>query len=290
MRKPADFTAPMFSWVSTSRTPRTALAAFVSSAVMRPLPMVAIARAACSRPGRASSAPKIGLPRTLSRASTRGVSGNGMSLMALSPLLGDHQGVGDRARAELNAETVVVTGLGALQRRVAGFASGLRRQRLAGKHLLGGAGAPGPCGDAADRDARRTNGVAIYVQRHRRRREREGVRLPVADLVIGGGAAHPRLRHADAKDQLAGLECGFDIRRRPRLTMKLVHGDGALAMRPKHINLGVERNKSDGQVARINGDARIAAAEIGATRPLQEVAAKRRHIAELLRGCSPERF
>ena len=94
--------------------------------------------------------------------------------------------------------------------------------------------------------------------------------------------------------------------------MKLVHRDGALAMQPEHVNLGVEGNESDRQVAWINGDARVAAAEqgmaavdaplgrtataglaliagerlaateIGATGPLQEVAAKRCHIAELL--------
>src|SRR5215467_5901703 len=152
--KPAAFTALMLSWVSTRRTPCTALAALISRSTMRPLPIVATASAACRSVGRASSAPKMGLPRTLSKASTRGVAGNGMSLMALSPLFGDHQGVGDRARAQIDSEGIVMTRLRAAERGTAGLAGCLLGEYLAGKRLLGDRHAPGSSGKAADGDAR----------------------------------------------------------------------------------------------------------------------------------------
>ena len=112
--------------------------------------------------GSASSAPNTARPRTLSWASTRGISGTAPRSSAKSPLLGDHQGVGDRSGAQLDPETVLVRRLGTLQRSVAGVAGSLRRQRPADECLLGVAGAPWPRGETADGDAGIAHRVALH--------------------------------------------------------------------------------------------------------------------------------
>ena len=192
---------------------------------------------------------------------------------------------------------------------------------LPSKRLLGGAGPPGPRGEAADGDACSTHGVALHVQRHSRRCERKGIRFPVADLVIGRGAAHRGLGHANTQDQLAGLERGLDVGRRSRLAVELLHrgwcaapsGRAHRSWRRRRQERSPDRpdrrrcrhrcrpssawprsmpllgRATATGLALVAGE-RLAAAEVGTACALQEVAAERRHVAELLRGRPPERL
>src|SRR5262249_5582840 len=92
-----------------------------------------------------------------------------------SPLFGDHQRGGDRARAQLDAEGIVMTRLRAPKGDIAGLAGGLLSQCLTDKQLLGGRHAPWSSGKAANGDARGADPVAVHLKRDRRRGEREGI-------------------------------------------------------------------------------------------------------------------
>src|SRR5262249_36384345 len=102
--------------------------------------------------------------------------------------------------------------------------------------------------------------------------------------------------------------------------MQIVKRDRPLTFRPEDIYLGIEGGKGDRPVAGINGDARVAAAEqgvttvyafsrgtaasrlalvagewlaaakIGASGALEQIAAEARHIAKLLRRPPPQRL
>ena len=98
---------------------------------MRPFAIVATASAAWRRSGRASSAANRSACRDLVIGVDARSVGKWRVAHGRSPLLGDHQGVGDRSGAQFDPEVVVVTGLCTLQCGVAGGASGLRGQRLA---------------------------------------------------------------------------------------------------------------------------------------------------------------
>src|SRR4030095_1083610 len=150
---PGAFRWARSSCVRIRRTPGMARAAPVSRLTTRPLPIVAMASAAWTMPGRASSAANRAAPRTLSGACARGALGEGGALMGGGPLLGDHQGVAHRPGAELDPEAVVPAWLGSLQRRVAGGAGGLWRQRPTDQGSFGLAGAPGAGGTDGAWDA-----------------------------------------------------------------------------------------------------------------------------------------
>ena len=64
--------------------------------------------------------------------------------------------------------------------------------------------------------------------------------------------------HANAQDQLSGLERGFDLGRCSRFAVKFLDGNGALAVPAKHVDLGIKGNESNRPVAGINGDASLA--------------------------------
>ena len=124
---------------------------------MRPLPIVATASAACSMPGRASSAREQMACREPChghrRAACREMAHLAHRLKALCLAI-------IRASATVRAPSSMLKplswpGLGALQGGLAGRARRLRRQRPADQHLLGGAGAPWPRSKTADGDARR---------------------------------------------------------------------------------------------------------------------------------------
>ena len=117
-----------------------------------------------------------------------------------------------------------------------------------------------------------------------------------------------------------GCQRRLDLGRRPRLAMKLLDGNGALAAWTEHVDLGIEGDERDRPVAGIDGDAGLAsaqqrmpavdavlrraaaaglalvagewlaAAEIGAAGALQQIAADGRHVAQLLRRRPPQRF
>src|SRR5262249_45256665 len=141
------------------------------------------------------------------------------------------------------------------------FASRLRRKRPAREHLFGSTGAPGTRRQPAYGDAGVADRVAVHVNCDGRRGERKGIGFAVADLVVGRSAARWRLRHADAQDQLAGLERCLDVRRRARLAMEPVERDAALAVGAGHVDRGIESHEGDREVAGIDGDAVVAAAE-----------------------------
>ena len=100
--------------------------------------------------------------------------------------------------------------------------------------------------------------------------------------------------------------------------MEIREGNGALAGRPRHMDLRLERGERDAHIGGMRGDAGLARAEdrvdaveavdrraaaaglalvagrgrvveIEAARPLQEIAAGRRHVAQLLRGAGQDR-
>src|SRR5215468_11515523 len=107
------------------------------------------------------------------------------------------------------------------------------------------------------------------------------------------------------------------MRRRAGLAVQMLEPDGALAMGAEHVDLGVEGGKRDGPVARIDRDAGLAPTEqrmtavdaadcrapapglalvagkglaeteIGTARALQQIAADRCHVAQLLRRRPP---
>ena len=108
------------------------------------------------------------------------------------------------------------------------------------------------------------------------------------------------------------------LRRVSGQPMEIRKRDGALARRPRHMDLGVERGQRDAHVGRMRRDAGLARAEdrvhaveavdrraaaarlafvagrrgvveVIAARPLQEVAAGRRHVAQLLRSAREDR-
>jgi hypothetical protein len=125
-------------------------------------------------------------------------------------------------------------------------------------------------------------------------------------------------RQLDRRDDLARLQVGVALRRFARQTMEVAERDGAFAAGSAHVDGRVERRERDAHVGRMRGDAvrtraedsvlpvhamdrRTAAAgrafvarrrgvvEIPAARPLQQVAAGRGHVAQLLRSARQDR-
>ena len=165
------------------------------------------------------------------------------------------------------------------------------------------------------------HGVALHLQRHSRRGEREGIGFAVADLVIGRGAAQRRRRHANAQDQLvragAWSRCRashparggapprrwcaghpgpststWHRRRQERSASRRDKRRCRHRCRPSSAwprSMPAMGRATAAGLALVAGE-RLAAAEVGAARALQQIAAKGRHVAELLRGGPPQRL
>ena len=116
----------------------------------------------------------------------------------------------------------------------------------------------------------------------------------------------------------SGAQIGVALRRVAGQAMEIRERDCALARGPGHMHCGVQRGQCNAHVGRMRRDAGIARAEdrvhavdavdrraaaaglalvarrrgvikIVAARPLQEIAAGRRHVAQLLRGAGEDR-
>ena len=245
-----------------------------------------------------------------------GVAGNGVSLMGQALCLAII-----RASATVRAPSSIRKalswpGLRALKRGIAARRAPSRASAcLPIEHLLGVAGAPGPRRNAHRwRCARRARSRRPCRARRRPRRARRrrirgrgscdrSRRGPSASSARGcAGSA----RRAGASSRCAAWRPARGAARRSRWC--------ADRRGPSTSTFGVEGRERDRPVARIDGDAgiapaeqrmaaidaadgraaaaglalvageRLAAPEIGAAGALQEIAADRRHVAELLRG------
>ena len=143
--------------------------------------------------------------------------------------------------------------------------------------------------------------------------QREFVGSPVAHLAV---ELPPRRRGRQdhARDHLARLEHGLDVRRLARQPVEVADRDAAgRSVGAEQLDLRVQHRHRDGHVGGMDGDARVARAEdrvnpveaadrraagaggplvaargrvveVGAARALQQIAADRRLVAQLTRG------
>ena len=74
-----------------------------------------------------------------------------------------------------------------------------------------------------------------------------------------------RPRYANAQDQFVELQRGFNVGGSTRLPVQIFKRDRSLPLRDRGHQPGVEGGEGDRQVARINGDARLATAEQSVT-------------------------
>ena len=150
--------------------------------------------------------------------------------------------------------------------------------------------------------------------------QREGVARAVADLaVFRTGDCIRRRRQFDTGDQLARLQHGLHLRGGVRQDMKVRERHRSLAIGPAEMDHGIEHGERDAHVGRMRGDALIRRAqdgmmaiepfacvaararlplvaarsidivEIQAAGPLEDVAADRRHVADLRGGTGEQR-
>src|SRR5262249_61452975 len=89
----------------------------------------------------------------------------------------------------------------------------------------------------------------------------EGKGFAISYLVVSRSTAQRGCRHTNPQDELGGVQGGFNVRRRARLAVQILERDRSFTRGPEDIHLGIEGGERDRPVARINGDARFAAAE-----------------------------
>ena len=190
--------------------------------------------------------------------------------------------------------------------------------RLAAQRGFGLCLAPGLVRDAAERKARFLDGAAIELEADGDGHQRKRIGQPVADLEVGVVRGKAARRQLDRRDQFVGAEVGVVLRRVAGQPVKVRERNLALAARAGHVNLRLQHGQRDAHVRRMHRDAGFARAEdgvhaveaadgraaraglafvagrrnvveVGAARALQEVAADRRHVAQLLRGAGQQR-
>jgi hypothetical protein len=191
-------------------------------------------------------------------------------------------------------------------------ASTRARGRRAVEFSLGFAIAPRLVGDAAEREARLLDSTALDFEPDRDRNERERIGQAVADLEIAIVRGKALGRQFDRGDELVGAQVAVDLRRVAGQAVEVGEGDAALARRAARQHARIKRGQRNAHVGRMRGDAMFAGAEdrvhavdaadrraaaarlalvasrarvveIEAARSLQQVAAGRGHIAQLLR-------
>ena len=172
--------------------------------------------------------------------------------------------------------------------------------------------------DAAERQARLLDRAAFELQRGRDRYERERIGEPITDFQVAVVCREAVRRKLDRRDDLVRTQVGVELRRVAGQPMEIGKRNRALARRPGHMHLGLERGEGHAHVGRMRRDAGVARAEdrvhavealdggaaaaglafvagrrgvieIGAARALQEIAAGRRHVAQLLRRACQDR-
>ncbi len=176
---------------------------------------------------------------------------------------------------------------------------------------LGRSAAPRPGREPAQSQACRVHAaIGTKPQRHRRGGQREGIGRAVADLVVGRGRPR-REGHLNRQDHLAGLKDRLQIRAITGEPIEPFDGPAqAQAGGPLRLDLGVKRHQRHREIAGVVRDAgrtrpqhretpavapdgpatraglplvagRGGVSEVGATRPLEQVAPDRGHVADL---------
>lgn len=172
--------------------------------------------------------------------------------------------------------------------------------------------------DAPKRETAVLNNVAIELELDRDGNQGECIGEPVANLQVRIVRGEAFLRQFDCGDDLASVEVGVTLRRIAGQPVELRERDHAVAKRATDMNLRVQQRQRHAYVGRVRRDAGVAGAEDGvhailavdggaaaarlaliagrrcivevaAARALQEVAARRRHIAQLLRSAGHDR-
>jgi len=189
----------------------------------------------------------------------------------------------------------------------------------ADEHAFRIARAPGCRRHSAEGDARVVDGAAAHVQRDRRRSERERVRRPVTDLDVRRARGERQRRDVHRGDQIARREDGFPIGMVAGCQVELREGNRPLAVGAVDPDDRVEGGERHAHVRRVCGDTVCAAAEHGMNavvslecrtagsglalvagsggvaevitpRPLQQIAAGGRHVADLSRCAGENRL
>ena len=194
--------------------------------------------------------------------------------------------------------------------------------RCADQQGFRGACAPGLCGDAAEREARRADRAALNVEGGRCRHQREGEGGALAQLQVARRCARRPLDSAGSRsaiDQFAGSKHGLALRRRAGQTVEVPRappraGRRALRSRPWRRGPPAARRSrtdawrcrlapaEDGMGAVLAADGVAAGArlapvagaggvlEVGAARVLHQVAADGRGVAQLRRCAGQQRL
>ena len=165
----------------------------------------------------------------------------------------------------------------------------------------------------AERDARILHLAAAYLHHHCHRRQRKFICRAVPQLQIQRLCSWRRRRQRPACNHIAWLEHGLPMRCRARHQVKLRDWHRARTLRALHLHRRFKRRQRHVLVRGIGRNTLLAGAQdrqhpvmpvdrratgtrlalvarmrriakIHATRPLQEVAACRRHVAQLRRG------
>jgi len=155
--------------------------------------------------------------------------------------------------------------------------------------------------------------VRADVERGCHRYQREGVARPVAHFLIGRSRREGQRRQLHGGDQLVGLKFGLDVGPPARQTMQVHQLERAQAAASLQVDDRIECCQGHAHVRRMSGDAGrrcaedgvnaveavqgVAASargalvaarglivEVGAAGALQDVAAHRRHVADLPAG------
>src|SRR5437868_11643263 len=305
----------------TARTPGAFSASEVAMAVMRPLAMVLWIATAWATPAIGWSAAYGARPVTLTQPSFLLIDPPTAVDMG-NPLL-IHQRISkcadDRTFGELDFVRVVAARHGAGQRSVRGVPECCRVRCGPREYLLGLKRPPWFGGDAAERDARTSNGRSFHLKRHRGRGERELVGSAIAQLYICRVCSKRPAGQGDVRDQLARTNDRLPMRCVTREQMKFSNRNGAFAVRSPNVNARVEGDERDRHVRWMRRDAFVAhtedgvdavvavhrraararlalvarihrVAEVVAARALHQVAAGGRHVSQLRGGAGEDRL
>ena len=231
-----------------------------------------------------------------------------------------------RARTRIRCASSILKRLSPEGFASASAASAARRKAAASgtgacQDLLRRAGPPRFGGNAAEREPRLPDRAVLDPQRRGGRHDGEGVGGAFADLQIACMRREPaRLaRQPQRDDQIAGLEHAFPLGRVAGQAVKRLDRDLAPAGSALDLHDRVERDQRHAEIRRMGGDAGLAPAEhgvqsvlavagiatrarlafvagaggvveIAASRPLQQIAADGRGIAQLRRGAGQQRL
>ena len=121
--------------------------------------------------------------------------------------------------------------------------------------------APGQGRNPAQCDPCVAHDAVLYVERDRRRGEREFVGLPVARLEID--RARPASGNRECGDQFAGCQRRLDLRRVAGRLVQLRERHGSEAGFSGDLDRRIERDQRLREIAGIGGDALLGGAEHG---------------------------